>query len=451
MRISSVLVIMLMAASTLTVVAQPATNKEVMKFSLKEAQDYALANSPVLLNSAREVESAKKMVWENTSIGLPQATLSSAYAYTPKLAGLSQLFTGGDSTGGGGSPFGFNINPNDLKTSFNMDIRVSQLIFSGEYLVGLQAARVYASISKLADTKSRNGIVENITDTYYAILIAHESMSILDSSYTTLQKTLFETEQMLKQGFVESTDVDQIRILASNIKSALSVIQRQTEITERLLKFQMGLSIDQQIQLTDDLTQLIDMINLETSVSDTFDVGKNIDFKILATQEKLMHLNLRVKQSEFLPTLAGFYNHHEDFDNNFFNDASPNMFGLSLSFPLWTSGQRLSRVGQARLSYEEAKTNRQMVTESLRIAYENAMSSFISARDVYMIQIENKDLAFRIYKKSITKYHEGVGSSLDLNQTQQQYFDAETKYFGAILVLVAAKAQLDNLLSTSAN
>ena len=114
--------------------------------------NYALKNSPILLNSARDVEIAKKQVWENTATGLPQANLSSAYSYSPELAGLSDLFTGagGDSTGSGGSPFGFEINPNDLKTSFSMDIQVNQLIFSGQYLVGLKAAKVFAGLSELA-------------------------------------------------------------------------------------------------------------------------------------------------------------------------------------------------------------------------------------------------------------------------------------------------------------
>jgi hypothetical protein len=38
--------------------AQPATNPK--KFSLNEAKQYALDNSPVLLNSSRDVEIAKK-------------------------------------------------------------------------------------------------------------------------------------------------------------------------------------------------------------------------------------------------------------------------------------------------------------------------------------------------------------------------------------------------------
>jgi len=258
---------------------------------------------------------------------------------------------------------------------------------------------------------------------------------------------LYETEQMYKQGFVESTDVDQFRILVFNIKSSLAVSERQIEITERLLKFQMGIPIDQTILLTDQIDPLMDRMKLEIFLIDSFDVEKNIDYQMLATREKLMGLNVKVKQSEFLPSLAGFYNHNWDFDDNFFNDQSPDMLGLSLSFPIWSSGQRLSRVGQARLAFEQAKTNRQMVMESLKIEFENTRSAFLSSLDIYTIQKENRDLALRIYNKSIIKYKEGVASSLDLKQTQQQYFHAESEYYGAMMGLVSAKSKLDNLFS----
>lgn len=445
MKVSSILLMTLLFCIPYTGIAQ--TQKTgTLKFSLSEAKDYALKNSPVLLNSERDVEIAKKMIWENTASGLPQADLSAAYAYSPKLAGLTEIFTGGSGdTTGGGNPFGFEINPNDLKTSFYMDIRVTQLIFSGQYLVGLKAAKVYASLSELAHSKSKMDIIESITNTYYMSLVVQQTKNVLDSTLDAVQKTLHESSEMFKNGFVEETDVDQLKILESNIKSSLSVNMRQIELTERLLKFQMGITVDQPIELTDQLDPLISLMNLQAALIDSFNVEDNVEYKMLDTQEKLMKLNMQVTMAEFLPTIGGFYNRHQDYDNNFFNDQSPNMFGLSLNFPLWSSGQRISQVGQKKLTYLKAQTDKQMVQESLLIQYETALSVFLSARDIYNMQKENRDLALRIYKKAITKFKVGVGSSLDLNQTQTQYFNAEGSYFNALMSLVTAKSTLESL------
>jgi outer membrane protein TolC len=252
---------------------------------------------------------------------------------------------------------------------------------------------------------------------------------------------------MFNNGFLEQTDVDQLKILESNIKSNLSVTKRQIGIMERMLKFQMGLPIDQPIILTDQIDPLVNIMNLETAVIDSFDLENNVDYNMMETQEKLRMLNYKLSKSMFLPTIHGYYSYYKSLDNNFFNDQSPSTFGLSLAFPIFSSGMRLSQVKQRQLEYQQAQTNKEMGADNLRIEYESALSGFLTARDVYSLQQENRNLSLRIYKKSITKFQEGVTGSLDLNTTQQQYFTAEGTYFNALMALVTAKAKLDNLLT----
>jgi outer membrane protein len=438
MKVRSLLVLTLLFCVVLS--AQAQTNPaQPMKFSLSEAKNYALNNSPVLLNSARDVEIAKKMIWENTATGLPQVDVSSAYSYTPQLSGLTDAITS--------FPGLEDLDINDLKTSFFLSGQVNQLIFSGAYIVGLKAAKVYASLSELADTKSRIGLEESITNTYFTALVARQSSEILDSTLTVIKQTLYESQQMFNNGFLEQTDVDQLKILESNIKSNLSVTTRQIGIMERMLKFQMGLPIDQPIILTDQIDPLVNIMNLETAVIDSFDLESNVDYNMMQTQEKLRFLNYKLSKSMFLPTIHGYYSYYKSLDNNFFNDQSPNTFGLTLAFPIFSSGMRMSQVKQRGLEYQKAQTNKQMGADNLKIEYESALSGFLTARDVYFLQLENKDLALRIYRKSIVKFQEGVSSSLDLNTTQQQFFTAEGTYFNALMALVTAKATLDNLLT----
>jgi outer membrane protein len=436
MKVRSLLLLTLLisvvfSGNTQTSPSQP------LKFSLSEAKNYALINSPVLLNSARDVEIAKKMIWENTATGLPQVDVNSSYAYSPQLAGLSDQL----------GSFIPDFNPNDLKTSFFVSGQVNQLIFNGAYIVGLKAAKVYANLSELADTKSKIGLEENITNTYFTALVAKQSSEILDSTLTVIQQTLFQSQQMFNNGFLEQTDVDQLKILESNIKSSLSVTTRQIGIMERMLKFQMGLPIDQPIVLTDQIDPLVAVMNLETAVIDSFDLGSNVDYNMMQTQEKLRLLNYKLSKSMFLPTINFNYSYYKSLDNNFFNDQSPSTYGLSLAFPIFSSGMRLSQVKQRELEYQQAQTNKKMGADNLRIEYESALSGFLTARDVYFLQQENRDLALRIYRKSIIKFQEGVTGSLDLNTTQQQFFTAEGTYFNALMALVTAKAKLDNLLT----
>jgi outer membrane protein len=441
MKLSLVFLTILGIGMTLPGISQTKPSVSSMRFSLNEAKDYALTNSPILLNSARDVEIAKKRVWESASMGLPQAYVAGSYSYTPQLAGLSDKL----------GEFIPDFDPNALKTSIFGSFQVDQLIFSGQYLIGIKAAKVYANMSVLANTKSKIGVIENITNNYFGALVARQSKSILDSTLTAVEKTLYETEQMFKNGFVEETDVDQLKILVSNIKSSLSVAERQIELMDRLLKFQMGVSIDQPIVLTDQIDALVFMMDVDISEIDIFALDRNVDYKMATTQEYLMQLNYQVKKSEYLPSLNGYYTYYKSLDDNFFNDQSPSTFGLSFYVPIFSSGQRAAKVGQSRITYLKAQTNREIAAENLRIQYETALSEYISAHDIYILQKESRELSLRIYKKSLTKFREGIGSSLDLNQTQSQYFEAEGTYFRALMTLVSAKSKLESLLSGSVN
>jgi len=438
MKISSILILAFLFCISFRAGAQTSPSQP-LKFSLSEAKAYALNNSPVLLNSARDVEIAKKMVWENTATGLPQFNVNSSYSYNPQLSGFTDAIVN--------FPGMEDLDINDLKKNFFVSGQVDQLIFNGAYIVGLKAAQVYANLSKLAETKSKIGIEESITTTYFTALVAQQSSEILDSTLTAIQQTLFQTEQMLENGFVEQTDLDQLKILESNIKSNLTLTLRQVGIMERMLKFQMGLPIDQPVLLTDQIDPLVNIMNLETAIIDSFDLESNVDYNMMQTQEKLRLLNYRLSKTQFLPSISGYYSFYKSLDNNFFNDQSPSTYGLSLYFPLFSSGLRMAQVKQRQLEYQKAQTNRQMGADDLRIQYESALSGFLAARDVYFLQQENRNLALRIYRKSIIKFQEGVSSSLDLNTTQQQYFTAEGTYFNALMALVTAKAKLDNLLT----
>ena len=452
MKISSLLFTTIILIMPLWLCAQPLPETGTLKFSLTEARQYALDNSPILLNSARDVDIAKKRIWETIATGLPQGEVNGSYSYSPELAGLTQVFTGGDTTGGGGgNPFGFDINPEDLKTNFFLTGQATLLLFNGQYIVGLKASRIYADLSVLANTKSRIGIDQSITVTYFTSLVAREYSDILDSTLQTIQKTLHETEQLYNNGFAESTDVDQLRILVSNIKTNLSVARRQINLMDRLLKFQMGIPIDQSVILTDQIVPLIETLNMEAGNLDTFQIENNVDYQLLTTQEKLMHMNMQAQKALFLPTLAAFYQRYLDLDNNFFNDQSVNTFGVSLNFPVFSSGQRIAQVAQRKLEYLKAQTNKQMGEESLLIQYETAISDFLAAKEIFTMQKESRDLSLRIYQQSIIKFTEGMGSSLDLNQTQSQYFETQGSYYSALLSFVSSKSRLESLLANSTN
>ena len=144
---------------------------------------------------------------------------------------------------------------------------------------------------------------------------------------------------MNQQGLNEETDVDQIKISRSNIQTLITSLESQKEISLKLLKFQLGVGFDQNVELTDSLPGIVRQANIQYLASPEFNVNNSIDYQMLSTQEKISELMLKREKSKYLPTISAFYRHQEQTNQPAFNFAVKDVVGAALSLPIVTSGQ----------------------------------------------------------------------------------------------------------------
>lgn len=419
------------------------------RFSLKEAQQYALENNFEIRNKQVDIELARKKIWETTTIGLPQVSGSGAYQQfldIPTQLIPAEFF--------GGDPGTFIPVQFGTKHNANIGLSVSQLIFSGEYVVGLQASRIFLDISKKGLEKSENDIRESIAKSYYLLLVARESQLILNSSLENMRDLLREMKEILKAGLIEDTDVDQIQLTVSNIENSLTSLNNQVGLAERLLKFQMGLDFDQEIELTETLEGILAAREISPSLITEFDVRQSLDFQILETSEHLQRMNLKRQKSSFLPSLAAFASfsrnaYRQEF--SFFDKEETwfptNIIGLQLSVPIFSSGMRLSRVSQARMELDKLSNTKMQAKQGLILEHEQSRNNLRTAWDQLETEKQSLSLSENIYHKTMIKYKEGISSSMDLTMAQNQYLSTQGKYLSAMVEVLNAKAELDKILN----
>jgi outer membrane protein TolC len=251
---------------------------------------------------------------------------------------------------------------------------------------------------------------------------------------------------MSAQGLIDETDVDQLQLVTNEIKSSLDLMSRQAVIAERLLKFQMGMELDTKIVLIDSIKGLIDNNSEKSLLLQDFNVENNVDYKLMDSQSKLMKMNLNLNKSAFLPDIAAFYQHEEQLNTKSIAFTPPDLIGVSLSWNIFTSGQRLAKISQAKYSYQKAMNSQKQVSDGLKVNYEQSKSAYISAMDKYNTTTENLKLADKIYKRSLIKYKEGLISSTELTQNQNQYLQSQSNYYSAIVDLVSAKTKFEKIL-----
>jgi len=421
--------------------------KPVLSFSLKEAQDYAYANNYDLKNSAYDVQIAKKMVRQNTAIGLPQ--MDGGIDYIDYLALPTSLIPG-EFIGKPGTTF-----PIQFGSEYNATLRakLTQLIYSGQYLVGLQTAKAFLETAKQKMVKDKMDVKDLVSEAYIGLLILEESTKILDSTYKTVNQMLEDGKATLKQGLIEDIDVDQMELNRSNLEATLITTKSQRLIAYNYLKFLLGINSSQEIALTDNLTFFLNNVDQDVLINQQFDYARNIDYAILKKQEYLTLMQYKLSKTAYQPTLSGFFGIQGNAQRNewsFFNDKYPWYktvnWGLSLSIPIWSSGSRKYSVDQARLNVEKMKVMDEKVRVQLQLQVETSKKDFANSYLVFSNKKKGLDIAGRIYEKTFSKYRQGVSSSTDLNQKYSQFLSSESDYIQSLLDLLKNRIRLAKLL-----
>ncbi len=435
-----ILVLLLTALGTSNIFAQ---SDSVYSLNLKDAQEYALEHNRNVRASQYDLEIAKKKIWETTAIGLPQANASLAYSHSITEPKIAELFSGmfgppSDSIPAETPEF-------DFKTSTALDITVSQLIFNGAYIVGLQTSKTFKALSEFSTEKTVNDLKEQVVNNYFLVLTLRENNEILDSTLVNTEKLYEEMGKSYEVGYIEETDVDQIGITLNRIRNLSANLSRQSVIAEKLLKFTIGVDLNAKIILTESLNDYIESPDFLKPLATEFILENYPDYQILQTQEKLMKQNLRLQKTNVLPTVSAFYAYHRQLNENYVDFQPENMVGIQVSMPLFTSGQNYMKISQAKLSLDQTRLNVQMAADGFQLEYEQARADYFAALDKYHTEKNNIETSEKIYKRSVIKYREGMIGSMELTQTQNQYLQAQSDYYNAIGELVAAKSKIEKM------
>jgi outer membrane protein len=416
-------------------------------FSLKQAQDYAFENNATLKNALTDVKISEKMVKQNTAIGLPQVDAGIDYI---DYLNIPTTLIPGEFFGQPGQDVAVKFG-----TEYNTTVRakITQLVYSGQYLVGLQTARAYLETVKQKFVRDKMDIRDQVAESYIGLLILEESLSILDSTYKTLSAMVDEAKAVYKIGIIEDIDVDQLELNKTNLEASLITTRSQRLLAYNYLKFLLGINIDKQIKLTDDLKFFMSNVDHDYLMNNPFDYNDNITYKLLKKQEFLVKMQYKLSKTAYQPTLAGFLGTSYNAQRNDWNFLESNgvwfnttNWGLSLAIPIWSSGSRKNSVAQARLNVEKMKVSEEQLKTSLQLQVETVKNDFNRAYLVFQAKKQGLETSNKIYERTTAKYRKGLSTSTDLNQKYNQFLQAEGEYTQAMFDLLKARIKLATLL-----
>ena len=410
------------------------------KINLDAAINYALTNNIMIKSAQLNIADAKQQIVETTAIGLPKINAGAGfqhYLQIPKQP-LPNAFVEA-----------FNIEATEteflLRNNFNASLNLETMIFDGSYFVGLKAARAYNNYAQQEYLTKQREVKTNVINAFLPVLLLRESMGILDKNITNLEKLLNETKALYKEGFVEQLDIDRQELSMSNLKTEKDNLQRQLENAETTLKFAMGYPIDATLEVEGTLEE-VEAVIKEEELLQTLSYDNRPEVRLIDLGNELNELNLKRYKSGYLPTLRANAAYVYQYQGSTLSDGfwAPQAYvGLNLNVPIFDGLDKRAKIQRTMLDMEEAANQKTELLQGIQLEVKTARTSYISAKEKYENQKRTQALAERIYNTTQIKYKEGVGSSLEVTQAEQELYNSQGNYLQALYDLVLAKKQLE--------
>ncbi|AKD02622.1 TolC family protein [Pontibacter korlensis] len=446
---------LILALLTLLSTSYGQGEQEPMRLSLQESINYALQHRASLQATRNEERIAKARVGEIRATGLPQidASLEVGDNFVQQQSFLpAEFFQNPDDPN---SPPPGTFVPVTFIPAYtgNATLTASQLLFDGSYLIGLKAAKTYTDLSRKTTTQSEIEVAEQVSKAYYGVLVNGERTELLRQNIIRLDTLLYQTRVMFENGVAEKLDVDRLRVQLNNLKVEQQKTERLMQLSENLLKFQMGLAQNQPVLLTDKLAEVdIDMSQLHPQ---SFNYSSRIEYSLLETQQSLTELDLRNRKSGYLPKLYLNARYGYNAASNEFRDVTRTgnyleygYVGGQLTLPIFDGLRKHYQIQQAKITVENTKLGFETLRQSIDLELKQASTELTNALDVLDAQQENLELAQEIARVAKIKFQEGVGTNLEVVTAETDLREAQTNYYAAMYDALIAKVNLEKASGT---
>lgn len=414
---------------------------QVYSFTLADCINYAYQHRDSVLNAALDVKSAEYHIKETTGRGLPQINATGTfqdYLKIPTSLLPGEFF---------GAPGTFIPVKFGVKYQSNLGVALTQMLFDGDYLVGLKTRESYKKLFELSYNRTKIDANVTVTKVYYQVLVNGEQIKLLDANIAQLKQLVDQTTAQNKQGFVERIDVDRLTVQYNDLITTRENTINLLALNYQLLKFQMGMPIENNLILRDKL-QDVKLEALDQANTDTTFYRNRIEYGLVETQKKLSEFDLKSRKAAYLPKLSFNASYANSYQNNSFGNLYSTAYpvgyiGLSLNIPIFNGFQRSYQVKQAAITVQKAENSLFSLKNALNLQASQAKIVYNNGLRSLNNQKANQALAQEVLRVTRIKYQQGVGSSIEVTQAQTALQDADNKYIQGLYQALVSKVDLD--------
>ncbi|HOK23719.1 MAG TPA: TolC family protein [Candidatus Hydrothermia bacterium] len=407
---------------------------DTVYLSQKEAIEIGLENSPLLLASQAQVQSAEAKKYSARSVFFPQVKLDANYRRVSLVQEMKSFQIDSLVMTGSGAfiPVGHTITiPFGQNDNYSLNLGVSQAIFSwGSLLRSYQMALINLQDNILTDSLNRESFVVQVKQLYTYALILREFVDLSLKVDEELKEHYETTKRKYDLGAATEIELLQAESKYKNNRIQVLEAERSYRETIDMLKLILNMKENTEVVLTDSL--FLDSAYVSGLMESMLDVENRYDIKSLKNKQKLLDLNMKIYSASNLPSL--FYSFNYMMQKPFgFENIWKDYWALTIgvSFPIFDGLKSNYQVRDVQYQKKALEYTLAFQQSSSYVEHKKALRNLEDAMMKYETQRDNLRVAEALFNTVKKQYEMGLATQLD-------YIDAETNYFAQRAYLLQA-------------
>ena len=354
---------------------QDADTSSVMCFTLDEAMGYALEHNWDLQNSSLAVRQAEADRWGAIATMLPQVNGTLDYS----------------------NYMGYEMEFGETGLAIAMPPYGS---------IGVNA-KLSIEMADVSHRQSQQEVAEQVRLLYFSALVSTQTVELLRRNLGTVRKLHEFSQKSVDAGVAEQVDADQILVQVATLESSINEAERGLEMIYNSMRLQMNVGFDKEIVLTQTLDELMDVEHSLDLLYDDFILENNFSYQLALQSTELYKKQKNLAGWAYGPTLSAFYQYtgRKYFsDEMTMNMTPPNMVGLTLSIPIFSSGRNYTSFQKAKLDYQKQLNTLENTKMALNIQHRQLKYNLSSAYERYQTQVKNVEVSQAVFDNIGKKY-----------------------------------------------
>ncbi|MBR6285012.1 MAG: TolC family protein [Muribaculaceae bacterium] len=414
-----------------------------LRLTLDQCIRIALNDNPTIKVDSMEIKRVNYALKEVKGQLLPQVSASGQY--TRNLALQTMYMDTGD-----GNSVGIKMGRDNTYTagfSASLPLVVPQLwrtikLNENQILQNIEAARA----NKLS-------LVNQVKNTYYALLLADDSRRVIEASHATAQQHAEIYQKQFELGTASEYDVLRANVAVTNLEPSILEAENSVNLLKLQLKVLMGMNVQQDIEPSQHLDEFKNLMYDHTLGIDT-SLVRNTTLKTIDLQTDYLNKVVDVQRAAWYPTLSatGSLMWHSMGNGNplknfMWNRSSA--VGFTLSWPVFTGFQRKNKIKQAEIQAGEMRWQRENIERSLHTQVQSQIDNIHKS----LKQIESNAAGVTQAEKANDiiqqSFKVGAASFIQLRDTDDALMSARLSYYQAIYTYLVAESDLELVLGNS--